>query len=84
MIRRCEPLKFDIALGQYHAATAHLYIAGFIIGCLNMAKDYRRSIHLFALQKLAIITAFYKTVQVTVICQGSVGSPRGGLLIDIL
>ena len=48
-----------------------------------MAEDNRWSVHLFTLNKAAVVSAPDKTVQVSVISQSAVGSSGGRFFINI-
>ena len=52
--------------------------------CLDMAEDNRWSVHLFTLNKAAVVSAPDKTVQVSVISQSAVGSSGGRFFINII
>ena len=76
-------LQLYISLRQDYAAAADLYRA-FVAVCFNMAEDYRRAVHFFALDEAAVIAAPDESVEIAVISQSAVGSACRRFLVDVV
>ena len=50
----------------------------------EMAENHRRTLHLFALDNLTVITVLYEAVKVSIVCKRTVGCSGSCLFVDII